>query len=445
MPKKPPSWRELLKPESSMDSILAAFVSMGDELSPKGRYLHWDKLRFLKPPGTLSHEQWWAALKLKRMGLRKQVALHDTTNEPFTYCLTDSIQELLHQIDQGGGGFIELPEQITSPETRDRYVISSLMEEAIRSSQIEGAVATRTIAKEMLRSGRDPRDKNEQMILNNYAAMQHIRKLKNDDLTPETLLYLHRILMDGTVRPDEEDQIGRFQRPNEPVFVMDEYDEVFHAPPPADTLEQRVAQMCDFANGKIPDHFVHPVLRAIILHFWLAYDHPFTDGNGRCARAVFYWLMLKSKYWLTEYISISEVIYRAPVKYYRAFLYTETDDNDLTYFILYHLQIVKQAVQELHAYINRKTDQVRQLEKQLRLTDNLNHRQRALLSHALRHPDARYTFESHQRSHGVVYETARTDLLTLRDISLLSAQKIGRTWHFSPVSDLERRLQGDRG
>jgi hypothetical protein len=47
---------------------------------------------------------------------------------------------------------------------------------------------------------------------------------------------------------------------------------------------------------QVPAVFIHPVMRAITLHFWLAYDHPFCDGNGRTARALFYWSMLKQGY-----------------------------------------------------------------------------------------------------------------------------------------------------
>ena len=116
--------------------------------------------------------------------------------------------------------------------------------------------------------------------------------------------------------------------------------------------------MCDFANGKTPGEFVHPAIRSIILHFWLAYDHPFLDGNGRTARALFYWSMLHHHYWLCEFISISHLILKAPAEYERAFLYTETDDNDLTYFIIYHLKLIRRAVDELHKYIARKTERV---------------------------------------------------------------------------------------
>lgn len=434
MPQRPPAWVEIAK-TGGFEKLLGAVAS--DDTLQTDRYLHWDKLRRLRPPPPLTHEQWWAAVKLRRLGSYKTSPLVDLQGKAFVYCPVDPIPELLHRIDQGGGGLPGLPEQAISPEGRDRYVVNSLMEEAIRSSQIEGAVATRAVAKSMLREGRKPRDKSEQMIMNNYQAMQRIRRLKDGELTPDVVLDLHRILTTQTL---EAAKVGRFRSADESVCIMDEYDEVFYIPPPAETLCDRVARLCEFANGKTPDHFIHPVLRAIILHFWLAYDHPFVDGNGRCARALFYWSMLRAGYRLTEYISISEVIHRAPVKYYRSFLYTETDENDLTYFILNHLEVLKKAAQELHAYVQRKTEQVRLLEDKLRLATKLNHRQRALLGHALRHPQARYSIESHQSSHGVVYQTARTDLLQLQELGFLQASKVGRRWQFSPVRDLDNRL-----
>ena len=407
--------------------------------SADGEYLHWDDLRNRTPPHGLSREEWWLGLKFKRQSSYRELPILDKDGSPFRFLTTDPIPERLHHIDLGAGGAIQMPEQITNPNTKDQYYVRSLIQEAITSSQLEGAATTREVAKEMLRARRAPRDRSEQMILNNFLTMQRIGRLRNTPLTRDLVLEIHRLVTNKTL--DDSKAAGRFRRPDERIDVGDDYGEVFHDPPPAEQLEDRMAAMCAFANGETPSYFVHPAIRSIILHFWLAYDHPFKDGNGRTARALFYWSMLKHGFWLCEFISISQLILKAPAKYGRAFLYCETDENDLTYFILYHLQIIRRAVRALHEYIERKSRQLQEIERELRGITVLNHRQRALISHALRHPHYRYTIESHQSGHNVVYQTARTDLLNLRARGLVHGEKIGKTWYFTPVDDLADRLR----
>jgi len=438
MPQKPPDFAELSKEIANSPELLQQIVISRRDPTSQDKYLHWDKLRRLRPPEGMTIRAWWFSLKLGRANFLKHVPLEDSDGQPFNYAIPDVALEELHHIDKGAGGSIEFPNQITNPDTRDRYIISSLMEEAIRSSQLEGAVTTRAIAKEIIRTDRKPRDRSEQMVLNNFLTMQRIRGMRDQDLSPDLVLELQRLVTQETL--DDPSATGRLRYANEKVHVVDTYGEVFHTPPPADRLEDRLEAMCDFANGKTPENFMHPVVRAIILHFWLAYDHPFVDGNGRCARALFYWSLLRSGYWLFEFISISNMIYRAPVQYGRAFLYTETDDNDLTYFILYHLDIIRKALRELHEYVQRKTEQLKAAERFLHNASGLNHRQRDLIAHALRHPHAEYSFQSHQISHGVVYETARTDLMDLADKGVLVGHKVGRRWYFKPADQLEKRL-----
>jgi len=437
MPKKPPAIRDVLREISDREGI-ERIIDLGFNLTAPRKYLHWDKLRRLKPPEGFSHEQWWAALRLRRLGQAKPVPLMDSKGDPFSYSTADPVPEVLQKIDQGAGGFIRMPDQITNPEMRDQYYVNSLIQEAITSSQLEGAATTRTVAKEMIRTTRPPRDRGEQMILNNFLTMRRISALKDKPLSTELVLDVHRIITEKTLERDSA--AGRFRLPDEQIEVRDMYGEVFHNPPPAGQLPERMALMCDFANAKTPEAFIHPVLRSIMLHFWLAYDHPFVDGNGRVARALFYWSMLRHGYWLCEFISISQILLKAPAKYARAFLYTETDGNDLTYFILHQLDVIRRAIDELHAYIARKISALQAVESRLRGIAFLNHRQQALVSHALRHPHQRYTFSSHQMSHNVVYQTARTDLLDLERRGLLSSRKVGRTWHFTPAPDLEDRL-----
>ena len=340
------------------------------------------------------------------------------------------------------GGRIEMPSQVTNPETKDQYYVESLIEEAITSSQLEGATTTRRVAENLLRSGREPRDRSETMIYNNYLTMKRIADLKEEDLTPDLVFHIHERVTRDTL--DDFTAAGRFRTANEDVYVGDQEGRVFHRPPEADELPSRMAMMCQFANGAPEQTFIHPVLRAIILHFWVGYDHPFVDGNGRCARALFYWSMLHDGYWLCEYISISQILLKAPSKYGRSFLYTETDGNDLTYFLLYHLDVICRSIDALHKFIRQRTKQLRALESRVENLDVLNHRQRALLSHAVRHPGYLYTINTHRTSHNVVYQTSRTDLLDLKSRGLLDARKEGRSWTFIAPDDLEERFAKSR-
>lgn len=335
-----------------------------------------------------------------------------------------------------------MEEVVTSDrQARDRYLVNSLMEEAIRSSQLEGATTSRVVAKELLRSGREPRDGSEQMIVNNYRALQFMREEMGETLDPEAILELHRIVTEGTLR--DPAAAGRLQRPGEArVVVLDSQERPVHRPPPAEQLPERMRSLCDFANendGEEP--FVHPVIRAILVHFWLAYDHPFEDGNGRTARILFFWLMRSRHYWLVEYLPISRFIRNSPTRYGRAFLETETDEGDTTYFLIHQLKTIERAIDELHVYLQRKQAEIRDVERLLHRTDHLNGRQLALLTDAVRNADAAYSFDSHAASHRVSHETARSDLGGLVDRGLLVRRRRGRKFFFEPAPDLPERLK----
>ena len=437
LPQTPPKLNDLMAELKPPERLMELFSLMREAKMPR-HYLHWDRLRRCPPPPGVSHREWWLVQKLSRMDALQPIPLKDAAQGAFQFAVPELVMEELHQIDLGAGGLVSIPEPITNPQTRDRYLISSLMEEAIASSQLEGALTTREVAKEMIRSGRKPRDNSEQMILNNYVTMQRIRALKASALSPELVFQVHRLVTEKTL--DDPTAAGRFRRADEERVVGDDFGEVYHTPPPAEELTERMAAMCAFANGETPGYFVHPAVRAIILHFWLAYDHPFVDGNGRTARALFYWSMLHSGYWLFEFISLSNILRKAPVKYGRSFLYTETDDNDLTYFIIAQTQVIRRAVRELHTSIERKTADLKDVKSQMRALDLFNHRQVEIIRNALKHPGQRYTFASHQKSHNVVYQTARTDLLDLGERGVLEKRKKGKQMVFVAPADLSARL-----
>ena len=436
-----PSVSDLLQ-KLEPEVAVAAFTTPAGSL-PRSRYLHWDKLRRLEPPNGLTSEQWWLKVKAARVDDLRQLPLADADGNPFGYTLPDVVLRHLHHVDQRCGGEVAMDEVVTSErEAGTRFLVNSLMEEAIRSSQLEGATTSRVVAKEMLRSGRKPKDRSERMIVNNYRALQFMREEMGDTLTPASVLELHRIVTEGTLK--DPSAAGRLQRPDEPrVAVFDRDDgQPIHIPPPAEQLPERLEMLCRFANEKEEgEPFVHPVLRAILLHFWLAYDHPFEDGNGRTARILFFWTMQSRSYWLAEYLPISRFIRDAPAKYARAFMETETDGGDTTYFLIHQLEVIERAIDDLHLYLKRKVAEVRSVEKLLQGTDDLNGRQLALLTDAIRHPDVSHTFASHSKSHRVTHETARTDLRHLVEKGLLVQRRSGRRYLFDPAPDLAKRLK----
>jgi Fic family protein len=254
---------------------------------------------------------------------------------------------------------------------------------------------------------------------------------------------MHRRVSEGVL--DVADAAGRLRTLIEKVEISNEFtNQVFHVPPPASELPHRLEVMCRFANGDLPD-FIHPVIRAIILHFWLAYDHPFVDGNGRTARALFYWQMLHQGYWIFEFISISQILRKAPVQYGTAFLHTETDENDLTYFVIHQAEVIRRALRELREYAAEKSRVTRLSVAQFQQLFDLNHRQQAILDHALHQKGAVYTVAGHQTRQAIAYATARADLLDLAQKGLLTQTKAGKTFRFVAPLDLEQRLGARRG
>lgn len=441
LPASPPSDLELITSIGAPRVLELVSSDIGNER--RDRYLHWDEMRHRPPPDGFSREEWWLATKLARMSSRQKLPLRDKLGTPFWFSDSQHMHRRLHEIDQDASGRIQVPaEDMASTATRERYVIRSLVEEAITSSQLEGAATTRVVAKEMLRSGRSPRDADEQMILNNYRAMEFIRAHSDVDLTVEMLLELQRMLTDKTL---DAAAVGRFRRPSDNVHVVDMEENILHTPPHADELDQRLAGLLSFANRRGGEEFVHPAVRAILLHFMIGYDHPFVDGNGRTARALFYWSMARSGYWLMEFVSISQFIRKSYPSYGRAYLYSETDGGDVSYFLHYNLRIVRQCIDDLHSYLARKMKERRQLERMFsegNLAHYLNHRQKALLAHLVKKQDTVYTIEGHRRSHGVSYHTARKDLEELAEVDLLTRRAPrGRKLLYTMNPDFARNLK----
>ena len=368
-------------------------------------YEYWDKVKYKKLPEGFTPQMLWTNVKASR--LRNMIPVWEKYG--INLCITSQMQRLCHEFDMKFGSFWEVEGEAQSAEKK-YYLSSSLMEEAIYSSIMEGASTTRVVAKDMLRKKKSPQNKSQQMIANNYNTIQYIVEHKDEPLTEEALLHIHRLMTEKTM--DNPEDAGRF-RTNDKVVVADMVEgDIIYTPPSFQEIPEFVDDLCDFFNNDNPRTFIHPIIRGIIVHFMLAFMHPFVDGNGRTARALFYWYMLKEKYWLTEYMSISRVIAKSKPSYEKSFRYVENDGNDIGYFVAYNLRALDISFQQLTDYIQRKQRE-KKAATSFMIAGNINYRQAMILQRLKEEPNTIMTVKDVQEQFSVSSMTARKDLSDL--------------------------------
>ena len=373
---------------------------------------YWDTIKYKRCPEGCTPQQLWTYVKAARVKSMMPV----WGKYGITLTLTNQMQRMCHEIDMNWGGSWGT-DSIIGDENKEQYLVGSLMEEAIYSSQMEGAATTRKVAKEMLRKKMTPKDKSQQMIANNYQTIQFIVSHKDALLTPELLLQIHQLMTEHTMLNPQES--GCFRSNNDVVVENGITHETVHTPPTYEEIPNFVEDLCRFFNEQDAPQFIHPIIRGIIIHFMVAYVHPFADGNGRTARALFYWYMLKQGYWLTEYLSISRVIAKSKKSYEKAFLYTEADGMDMGYFVAYNMRVLQQSFKQLQDYIKRKQEEKRAANSFLRI-GNINARQAQIIKMFADDSNLVVTIADLQAKFLVSPTTAKSDVVGLMNMGLLS-------------------------
>ena len=397
----------------------ASFRAYYDSIN-EPKYLFWSKAMFKPTPDSFSARDAWLTARL----LRKFSAIPSPIKTPddmhFAYVKLSQFDRLLHNIDlQIGGQFLVTK---INTEERQKFLSRGILEEAIASSQLEGASTSRRHAKKMIAEKRTPNNVSEWMIYNNYLTLTAVdEEYKDRALSKELLLEMHASLTTNTL--EEPEDVGRFRVPGDGVNVIYK-EKIAHVAPSSEFVGEQLDQLVKYANDD--KEFVHPLIKASILHFWMGYLHPFADGNGRLARTVFYWYLLKHGYWGMAYIPISLVIKRAKKQYTYAYIYAEQDNLDLTYFLDYSLRRINTAIDEFDIYVQTLEDENKLIESKLRGTVVANDRQKQLVYYLLS-DDTNYVSEmSHRTMNGIARNTARADLEGLHSKELLHKVQEGR-------------------
>lgn len=403
------SGRELMKALVGLHSLPEQMKQLVQSVND--HYEYWDKAKYKALPPGFTPEDLWRFVAADRR--TKIVQVWPKYHVHFS--LTGMMQQQCHQYDMNFGGSWGAGSLIQD-EHRERYLVSSLMEEAISSSQMEGAATTRRVAKDMLRRHATPRDRSQQMIVNNYQTIRFIVEHKQEPLTMEMLLHIHHLMTDRTMERPED--AGQFRKNDDVVVENAITHDIVHRPPSYRDIPQFVDDLCSFFNASQPPTFIHPIIRGIVIHFMLAYMHPFVDGNGRTSRALFYWYMLREGYWLTEYLSISRIIYRSKNSYEKAFLCSEADGMDIGYFIAYHLRVLGLAFRDLQSYLQRKIEEREAAAAYLSIP-GLNERQAEMIKMYADNPGEMYTVREFQARFQVTPTTVKSDLEQLMKMGIV--------------------------
>ena len=415
---KPKIKNELLNIFSDYYKNRLVFDTLLKTTSEK-KYKYWDKFKYIIPIEGLNIDECWQIIKFLRKTKSNNTPISTEKGEFFTLYRQNKVDKICMEFDKAVGGTALTDSQ---KNNNKKYIISGIMEEAIASSLLEGANTSRAYAKKMLTEKIKPKNSSERMIVNHHNVLSLIdTEWKDKPLSKQLLLEIQNNLTANTV--EQEDYSGRFRKDSDEIIVQYK-GKIIHTPPKEDFLLNQLDELIKYANNENDEEYIHPLIKASILHFWLGYLHPFCDGNGRTARTIFYWYLLKQGYWGVYYLPISATLKKAKKQYSYAYIYSEQDDNDLTYFIDFLTTKIMETINDFNKYVNKKANEQKEAKRKA-LELGLNDRQASLLMR-LKNEDGYTTIKLYSHINNISSGTAKKDLKELKEKGLLIKQKKGK-------------------
>lgn len=414
---------------------LADYLALLKPLDDQGRYLPFHELRYRWAPG-MDSSLCWALVKKARTAQYSSLLPLGEPVQWGNFVLTPLAQKAISTVDrQATTAALEYMTSRIGEHAHFSYLLNDLIEdEAISSSQLEGAATTTRVAKDMLKRKRLPRTPDERMVVGNYKMMNFAWEQRYEPLSVQLITAMHRVGVEGI--DDAQYSPGEF-RANDDVVVQDGEGNTVHTPPPAAGLVSRLRTLSEWINQSHHDpergDYLHPMIKGIALHFALGYEHPFRDGNGRVARALFYWFMFKNDFSAFRYIAISILLGNAPVKYGRSYLNTEADDLDLTYFIDFQCSVILRAVSGFTEAYRKSLAYTERFDRWLTESgffDQLTEKQRAVYQVAKSGMAKEFTAVNVKENLDCSYNTASATLNGLVELNVFEKRKLGREWVF---------------
>ncbi len=157
------------------------------------------------------------------------------------------------------------------------------------------------------------RDRDIQEVINYRTVMDYIDSLSGVPLTRHILQEVHRLTV-ASLLPEGES--GHY-RSVKVVIRNTATQEISFRPPSPMDVPFLIDELFDWLSSPAGQD-THPLLRAGVLHYELARIHPFTDGNGRTARAMALLLLYLEGYEVKKFFALEEYYDSHPEEYYSA-------------------------------------------------------------------------------------------------------------------------------
>lgn len=210
--------------------------------------------------------------------------------------------------------------------------LNFVAEEALATCTIEGAMSTLPETVKLVQ-GKEPTNKSEKMIKNNINAIQTV--LNGDfKFTEDNILTLWKTLSNDAI--DNISIQGKKYRTGK-VVVADGLGNVFFEAPSFDKIQGMMDELVDFCNE---EQGLNNYIKAIIIHYYFVYIHPFCDGNGRTARLLLQNWLIQSGLDKFKGISISSGVLKNKSTYYKSLQQSENEYNDITFNIIFYLETI---------------------------------------------------------------------------------------------------------
>ena len=299
------------------------------------------------------------------------------------------------------------------------YGVKAAEEEILSTSAIESIDFSRDSIRSILK-GFAPKDEVETRILGQKKGLEFIADPGNV-ISEENLHTLYQMMVGDFLSEEDRLPEGTLYR-NDAVYIVS--DRVEHTGIDSKLLPAYMKDLIGFIRA---EDGINELLKAAMIHFYIAYLHPYFDGNGRMARMVHLWYLIQRGYRAALFVPFSSLIVSSRREYYAAFTIVEENRKlsgslDVTPFLKYFAEKVYNRMPQSVADAN-TLERYQEALKEGRITK----KEAALWSFVLSYygTDEFSTKQLERDCQSAAYATIRSFVLKFREMELLDCTAYG--------------------